>query len=85
MEKELLAKNEEIKSKALELIVKLLMEKKDFKVIKELTQIILNWIGEEKDFIEKLLKIQMNQMRKQNIKKKLKKENLIEKWKKKIY
>ena len=43
------------KSKALELIVKLLMEKKDFKVIKELTQIILNWIGEEKDFIEKYI------------------------------
>ena len=42
-------------SKALEIIVKLLMEKKDFKVIKELTQIIINWIGEEKDFIEKYI------------------------------
>ena len=43
------------KSKALELIVKLLIEKKDFKIIKELTQIILNWIGEDKHFIEKFI------------------------------
>ena len=42
-------------SKALELIVKLLIEKKDFKVIKELTQIILNWIGEDRHFIEKYI------------------------------
>ena len=42
-------------SKALELIVKLLIEKKDFKIIKELTQIILNWIGEDKTFIEKYI------------------------------
>ena len=42
-------------SKALELIVKLLIEKKDFKIIKELTQIILNWMGEDKHFIEKYI------------------------------
>ena len=42
-------------SKALELIVKLLIEKKDFKIIKELTQIILNWIGEERSFIEQYI------------------------------
>ena len=42
-------------SKALELIVKLLIEKKEFKIIKELTQIILNWMGEDKHFIEKYI------------------------------
>ena len=42
-------------SKALELIVKLLIEKKDFKVINELTLIILNWIGEDRLFIEKYI------------------------------
>ena len=42
-------------SKALELIVKLLIEKKDFKIIKELTQIVLNWMGEDKHFIEKYI------------------------------
>ena len=39
-------------SKALELIIKLLIGKKDSKIIKELTQIILNWIEEDKIFIE---------------------------------
>jgi hypothetical protein len=42
-------------SKALELIVKLLIEKKDFKIIKELTQVILNWIGEDRFFLEKYI------------------------------
>ena len=43
------------KSRALDIIIKLLMEKKDFKIIKELTQIVLNWIGEDKYFIEKYI------------------------------
>ena len=42
-------------SNTLELIVKLLMEKKDLKIIKELTQIILNWMGEDRHFIEKYI------------------------------
>ena len=42
-------------SKALELIVKLLIEKKDFKIVKELTHIILNWIGEDRFFLEKYI------------------------------
>ena len=42
-------------SKALELIVKLLIERKDTKIIKELTQIILDWVGEDKKFIEKYI------------------------------
>ena len=42
-------------SKALELIVKLLIEKKDFKIIKELTQVILNWIGEDRIYLEKYI------------------------------
>ena len=42
-------------SKTLELIVKLLIERKDTKVIKELTQIILDWTGEDKNFIEKYI------------------------------
>ena len=42
-------------SKALEIIVKLLIEKKDFKIIKELTQVILNWIGEDRFFLEKYI------------------------------
>jgi serine/threonine protein kinase len=39
-------------SKTLGLIVKLLMEKKDLNMIKELTQIILDWYSEDKNFIE---------------------------------
>ena len=39
-------------NKTLELIVKLLIERKDTKIIKELTQIILDWVGEDKKFIE---------------------------------
>ena len=42
-------------SKTLELIVKLLIERKDTKIIKELTQIILDWVGEDKKFIEKYI------------------------------
>ena len=42
-------------SKTLELIVKLLIERKDTKIIKELTQIILDWVGEDKNFIEKYI------------------------------
>jgi hypothetical protein len=42
-------------SKTLELIVKLLIERKDMKIIKELTQIILDWAGEDKNFIEKYI------------------------------
>ena len=42
-------------SKALELIIKLLIGKKDSKIIKELTQIILNWMEEDKVFIEKYI------------------------------
>jgi hypothetical protein len=42
-------------SKTLELIVKLLIERKDMKIIKELTQIILDWVGEDKNFIEKYI------------------------------
>ena len=42
-------------SKTLELMVKLLIERKDTKVIKELTQIILDWLGEDKNFIEKYI------------------------------
>jgi hypothetical protein len=39
-------------SKTLGLIGKLLMEKKDLNMIKELTQIILDWYSEDKNFIE---------------------------------
>ena len=42
-------------SKTLELIVKLLIERKDTKIIKELTQIILDWVAEDKNFIEKYI------------------------------
>ena len=42
-------------SKTLELIVKLLIERKDMKIIKELTQIILDWVSEDKNFIEKYI------------------------------
>ena len=35
--------------------MKLLIERKDTKIIKELTQIILDWAGEDKNFIEKYI------------------------------
>ena len=48
-------RNKMKQSKTLELIVKLLIERKDTKIIKELTQIILDWVGEDKNFIEKYI------------------------------
>ncbi len=42
-------------SKTLGLIGKLLMEKKDLNMIKELTQIILDWYSEDKNFIEEYI------------------------------